>query len=45
LVNNKYKVSTLSKFSEEKKQKQDTQKEKWAKFTYVGRETSVGNHN
>jgi hypothetical protein len=29
----------LSKFSKEKKQKRDTQKEKCAKFTYVGKET------
>jgi hypothetical protein len=39
LVNNNYDVSTLNKFSKEKKQKRDTQKEKWAKFTYVGKET------
>jgi hypothetical protein len=41
LVNNKYDVSTLNKVSKEKKQKQDTQKEKWAKFTYVRKETRL----
>jgi hypothetical protein len=41
LINNKYDASTLSKFSKRKKQTQDTQKEKWAKFTYVGKETRL----
>jgi hypothetical protein len=39
LVNNNYEASTLGKFSKEKKQKQDTQKRKWAKFTYIRKET------
>ena len=41
LVNNKYNVSTLNKFNKEtrQKQKQDTKKEKWARFTYFVKET------
>ena len=38
-VNNNYEASTLNKISKEKKQKRDTQKRKWAKFTYIGKET------
>jgi uncharacterized protein YgiM (DUF1202 family) len=40
LANNNYQASTLDKFNKRKKQiqKHDTQR-KWAKFTYVGKET------
>jgi hypothetical protein len=41
LVNNNYKASTLKKISRQKKQKPDTQKRKWAKFTYIGKETRL----
>jgi hypothetical protein len=37
-VNNNNEASTLNKISKEKKQKQDTQKRKWAKFSYIGKE-------
>jgi hypothetical protein len=40
LVNNNYEASALNKISREKKQKPDTKKRKWAKFTYIGKETS-----
>jgi transposase-like protein len=39
LVNNNYEAFALNKISREKKQKPDTQKRKWAKFTYIGKET------
>jgi hypothetical protein len=41
LANNNYKASTLNKIRKEKKKKRDTQKRKWAKFTYmyIGKET------
>ena len=43
LVNNKYDVSILNKISSKRKEKQDNQKMKWAKFTYVGTETKFVN--
>jgi len=39
LVNNKYDASFLKKFNKEKKQTQNNQKQKWAKFMYIGKET------
>jgi len=39
LVNNKYDASSLEKFNKEKRQGQNNQKQMWAKFTYVGKET------
>ena len=39
LVNNKYDASSLKKFNKEKRQRQNNQKQKWAKFMYVGKET------
>jgi len=39
LPNINYEASTLSKYSKEKKQKQDIRKGKWAKFTYTRKET------
>ena len=41
LVNNKYDASTASRLNNTKKQEQDIQKVKWAKFTYVGNETRL----
>jgi len=39
LVNNKYDASSLKKFNKEKIQRQNNQKQKWEKFSYVGKET------
>jgi len=39
LANNSYEASTLEKISKVNKQKRGTQKRKWAKFTYIGKET------
>jgi len=40
ITNNKYDPPVLDKIKLKKKQtKQDTEKYKWAKFTYIGRET------
>jgi len=39
LTNNKYNASILKKGNHKKKQKQDVERVKWAKFTYVGKET------
>jgi regulator of PEP synthase PpsR (kinase-PPPase family) len=41
LVNNKYDPSTIEETKTKRKnhQKQDTEETKWAKFTYIGRET------
>jgi len=39
LLNNKYDASSLNKSNKEKEQKQNNQMKKWAKFTYVGKET------
>jgi hypothetical protein len=43
LVNNNYEASTMEKFSKKRKQgkERDTQKGKWAKFTYVGRKRDL----
>jgi hypothetical protein len=40
LVNKNYETSTINKLSKNKKQERDTQKREWAKFTYIGKETS-----
>ena len=39
LVNNKYDASVLKKFNKEKRQRQNSQKQMWAKSAYVGKET------
>jgi hypothetical protein len=39
LLNNKYSASSLEKFNKEKRIGHDNQKKKWAKFTYIGKET------
>jgi hypothetical protein len=39
LLNNKYSASSLEKFNKEKRIGQDIQRKKWAKFTYIGKET------
>ena len=40
LTNNKYDASSLGKFNNKKKrQRQNNQKKRWAKFTCVGKET------
>jgi hypothetical protein len=41
LINNKYDPSSIEDIQKGKKnhQKQETEKPKWAKFTYVGKET------
>ena len=40
MTNNKYDASSLDKLNNKKKRKrQDDQKQKWAKFTYVRKET------
>ena len=39
LVNNNYEASALNNISKEKRQKRVSQKRKWAKFTYIGKET------
>jgi len=39
LLNNKYDASSLKKSNTEKEQKQKNQSNKWAKFTYVDKET------
>ena len=39
LTNNKYNAYTLEKFNKKKEQRQNNQKQWWAKFTYVGKET------
>jgi len=39
LNNNKYDASSLKKPNKEKEQKQNNQIKKWAKFTYMGKET------
>jgi hypothetical protein len=43
LNNNKYDASVWDKINKEKRRKQDDQKEKkrWAKFTYIGKETRL----
>jgi hypothetical protein len=38
LVNNKYDASSFKKFNKEKRQRQNNQKQKWAKFTYVDKQ-------
>jgi hypothetical protein len=38
LLNNKYNAS-LDKFNKGKGQRQDNRRHKWAKFTYIGKET------
>jgi hypothetical protein len=40
LLNNKYSSSSLEKFNRQKRTEQDTQRKKWAKFIYIGKETS-----
>jgi hypothetical protein len=39
LLNNKYSSSSLEKFNSQKITEQDTQRKKWAKFVYIGKET------
>jgi hypothetical protein len=41
LVNNKYNTPSIGDFNNEKRQRQkeQEQKQKWAKFTYIGKET------
>jgi regulator of PEP synthase PpsR (kinase-PPPase family) len=41
LANNKYDAPTLKKSIRETRQQQNEQKQKWAKFTYVGKETRL----
>jgi len=39
LANKKYDAHSIEKFHKEKRQRQNEQKQKWAKFTYIGKET------
>jgi hypothetical protein len=43
ILNNKYDASVLDKVNKDKRRRQDGPKEKkrWAKFTYVGKETRL----
>ena len=42
MTNNKYDATSLDKLNNKKKrQRQDDQKHRWAKFTYIGKETRL----
>jgi len=39
LASNKYEAHSIETFHKEKRQRQNEQKQKWTKFTYIGKET------